>query len=886
MAIQSVAVESNGWVLAVTGSWGATPGAWNHSGDDRVDGQFLDGAVDQFPLDPDGTPKIVLSVERQGFARKGDRSVEASSGDVQQLIATKALRLPYPDQTDLDEVDNGNGTRTIRFALSDYVYDGDVINGATFLNGWKAGEDGGALGAGDCSNDSDEPLPVAISRWAQPMFQLVRGTTTFKVERIVASHHPRHHGIELHQALAGMALTATDGTTTVGPFWAQVADSDRGDGLRCWIAELDLDGLDAGPVSIHVTEYPWVGAARAMTTTHYTDTTDGYPLGWDNPQVICYDPDADLYPVKYVYVDASDGASSGATVGDTLADAKAGTHADSVMTALSALYAKNYKMPARNGWAEITTNRAMDFVQVVVAPGVHPFGTEAEGLNARTHEGYITISGDPDDTDPRANCILRAEGTATGKSRSLRWWFDTLSVEMDDTKWMNGSYMMHAENCEFRNISGDEAGFASSVFNAGSPLGYARYSMCGSTWWKNGTELLGSNRRFSLLRSCEVTRPHEAMVQINVTKPDDGFWDRSTALPAFTGYSTVNTDSMIWGCAAYDWPGNGVDWAGSRESGANTIADPYIVSCFAVVNTLVEGVNVAQQARGFRIGASPAMAKDWIVEGVALLGTGTNGFYDGGVDTNKNNASEVRLDHSGNRVVNSVFARHAIKGDIFCTNSALVGNWPQMYGVGRIGNVNANRHVSEASNFQFAYHGLNSDTNLDYANTLVPNYPGFVDDQSSAGDGWGDYHPDAGSRLLQRGSVASIDVDAGGTTRGAVFDTGAFETTAGSADEEAPGNETVPVVTLAILEGRHEIVSVSPGLQQTASLAVDGSRLILRDDGCLITTGAVPVRPKDSSVRILDPGVRLIVDMASRGRWGGRVIRAEGNDRTRRAGRD
>ena len=120
MAIVSTAVESNGWVLAVTGNWPETGGAWEFNGADRPHGRFLLNAVDQFPLDPKGVPKVVLEVRTAGFDRVGGQAV-ANGARAMQIVATKAMRLPHPDATKLNETDNGNGTRTVRLALSKRV---------------------------------------------------------------------------------------------------------------------------------------------------------------------------------------------------------------------------------------------------------------------------------------------------------------------------------------------------------------------------------------------------------------------------------------------------------------------------------------------------------------------------------------------------------------------------------------------------------------------------------------------------------------------------------------------------------------------------------------------------------------------------------------------
>ena len=80
MAIISAAIEANGWVLAVRGDWPATAGAWEFGGDDRVQGRFLSGGLDQFPLDADGVAKIVLEVRSAGFDREGGEAVPKAVG--------------------------------------------------------------------------------------------------------------------------------------------------------------------------------------------------------------------------------------------------------------------------------------------------------------------------------------------------------------------------------------------------------------------------------------------------------------------------------------------------------------------------------------------------------------------------------------------------------------------------------------------------------------------------------------------------------------------------------------------------------------------------------------------------------------------------------------
>ncbi|MGL6044500.1 MAG: hypothetical protein ACRC1J_11300, partial [Sandaracinobacteroides sp.] len=306
MTIVATTIESNGWVLAVRGTWGATPGAWEFGGIDRVDGRFLSSAVDQFPLDPGGTPKIVLSVQDAGFDRVGGQAV-ANSNRPRTVIATKAIRRAFPNQSQLDETDHGGGERTVRFALSERIYATSVVTTASFLTNWKQGQAGGATAS--IANGSTIAAPLPLFRWANEPWPLVQGTVgvpnhSARVELLVGAHHPENNGSDLHQACAAVQLVAYDGTTSKS-FWFAAPQTSPlyADNLRCWGGVIDLSGLSAGPITVHATVYPWVGAARATGTSHSTSATAALATAWGAPFHIAYDPTGSVYLRKYVFVD-------------------------------------------------------------------------------------------------------------------------------------------------------------------------------------------------------------------------------------------------------------------------------------------------------------------------------------------------------------------------------------------------------------------------------------------------------------------------------------------------------------------------------------------------------------------------------------------------------
>ena len=837
MASYSVSVESNGWVLAVRGPWAATAGAFEHAGADRAEGRFMSGGVDQFPLSPDVSPRVQVVVTRQGFTRSGG-GVVASVGDSQTLVGLKAIRRPYPNHAQLDETDHGDGTRTVRIALSEYLYAGDTVASVTFAAGWKAGE-GAATISGGITNNSTAPLPMAITRWAQPSFELVSGTTSYTVEAIAASHHPRHHGGSLHQALAGMSFMATDGTTTVGPFWALPGASDRGDNVRCWRATLDLTGLTAGPVTIHRTDYPWSGQSRSTGSAHSLDATNANPIGWASPHCISYDPAGALYPRRHVVVDAATGTSTAAsvTVATDLAGAKTGTPAADVITAIQALYLANVSLPARNGWAADTA-RAMDWHVITLLAGVQPFGAGTVTSGANCNEGRLIIRGDPDNADPRANCILRSGTAAPGSRQVARLWLENLTVEQGQASFGTGG-MWHLENVEVRGKPGFETGNTTAAFSGSSPAGYANLTFCRSMWWKFDEPPVGSNRRVMLQRSTGVSRVGEAIVYINGWKPVDPYFaSRNTASAAAFGTWGVsafpNSDAMVVGCRADDWAGRFFSAGGAVSGGAGTQADPTTFTRFAIVNGHCERAKGNDSERIWGVGeGSYEQIRDSVFEGCTLIGNGFNGFYNGGTNSSTLSA-HADLGHVCNTVRNCVFSRHAIKQDIFKQNGALTGSWNMLFGVGHSGNVHANRVTTDAANFQHAAWGIGAAVNTDYANVLANYYEGFVDDQSDrsvAGTGGGDYRPGGGSVMLARGGPANLDVDVAGNARGAVHASGAFGADAGA-------------VSLLPGGASHAMQADGAVIGWAAGLAGASAVLAVGSTAAAVWSGAMPAAPR------------------------------------------
>lgn len=684
MTVVSAAVEANGWVFAVRGTWSATPGSWDFGGSDRVGGQFAASGVNQFPLDADGTPKLVLNVQDAGYDRIGGAPV-ANGNRPRTVVATKPLRRAWPNQTQLDEIDHGDGTRTIRFALSDRIYSDSAVVSASFLTDWKVGQGGGVIST--IANNSTRAAPLPIFRWANEPWPLVQGTVgtpnhTARVELIIASHHPEHFGIELHQACAAVRFRAFDGTT-FKEFWfsSAVTSTLYGDNLRCWGGDIDLSGLSAGPITVHATVYPWVGVARETGNSHVISTPAALATAWGAPFHLYYDPTGTAWPRKYVAVDPAS-TNTGPTNSTHLAnvllydspeDALAAPVANkpgTVSMAVGKFGSANVTLTGRNGYSNV--NRCCGWWEIILPAGTSAHSTAVgASTGANAGQGYLIFRGDPDDADPRANCVMRAWRTSDGAPNNngltlgavdrVKFRDMTLALGGADMFSNRTNSWATMENVSIRSEAG-QAAFPRLVYNSQN---FTSQFNTSARDIAAGGQLAGFLHR-NVQRTANISSSAIAAainVTINTPAPGDHAPDRT--LPAF-GTGTANTnDCMIWGCKAYGWVGdlfspNG----GVFGSGTATFR-------MAVVNTLYEGGAV--NGRILQIGeTNNTQMRDSIFEGVTLVGGRFNLHNDSDLaGTVSSNAFRV---NQGTTITVGVMAHGLSTGDTITTSGSSNGN--------------------------------------------------------------------------------------------------------------------------------------------------------------------------------------------------------------------
>jgi hypothetical protein len=531
MPITAAEIEANGWVLRLTLT--ATLGSFA-----------------SYTLAPDTTPRVTLTSSHPGFVKSGGQAVAGNLA--RTLVGTKPLRLPVnpasPTVKVIDETDLGGGSIRVRIALTEHIYATDTGLSLAVLAGWRTGE--GAASGISVTNNSTCVAPIPIMRWALHPYEVTAGA--FRVSMVVVSHHPV--GFE---PVAGVKFTATDGTN-VKTLWVTALDTDNsyGDNLRCYTALIDpatAPALTAGLLRVDAEVYPWLGLMRttdpAGTKLMTNARTDGFSTAAEAPWVIGYDPAGTRYSQQFAFVDPVNGTVTAAAgmVATTLADAKAVAPASrprDVSTAVQAGYLANRTLAAANGQASQT--RSIDGMQIVLAAGTHDgCGATAVTTGIATAEIPVRIVGDPDNVNPRANCILR---TNVGLPRATRARWQTMTIEQGTLTLTGGVVIYnHLDNVELRGKSGQE-GNAVAPFTSVPPAGQWNLSATRCKIWRTGVNFASGNSRVGVFRANEHTRTTTSfMIAVKnrvIGSTEDGFIGTGTPSAPYVPWASATLASQ------------------------------------------------------------------------------------------------------------------------------------------------------------------------------------------------------------------------------------------------------------------------------------------------------------------------------------------------------
>ena len=777
MTILTASIEANGWVLALT-----------------LNASL--GSFTSYELDPDGTPRLTLSSTHAGYSPVG--GVAAADVKTRTLVGTKPLRKPALvigntlQPAVIDETELGGGQIAVRIALSQFVYASDLAPILLVLADWRTGEGAATIAV---TNGSTVVAPVPIFRWLDVPYQRnINGQITLTL--MAFSHHPS--GVA---PVAAVKFTVTDGTN-VKTGWATALSSSTtyGDNTRAYAVTIDVTGapaLTAGLLRCDAEVYPWIGAMRptdiAGTKSMAALGTEAFKTPAATPFTVAYDPAGTRYG-GFVAIDpAGSGSASAVTVGTTWAAAKAGTPAATLAVAVQAGYLANRSLPAANG--QTAKARSVDGMSFGFVAGTHaaPGNTSVtSGITA--DECWPNLIGDPDDVDPRANCILQT-GSSSIAPRISRWRIANMTLAVGGTSLvLSAPTYWWYDNAEIRGKAGFEAA-TTGITSVTPAAGFASLFATRSRLWKYGQsagwKYNGSGTRPLLIRGCETTRRMEAACIISnrwIEYLDPGV-TAATADQCTAAWNSGSPIGDIGPVEDFIVAGNDLRssnhkaWAAGQATAAAAGTSLISIRRNVFAGNLVERKTATTGYNFWAAGENETLEISYrIIEGNTTVGDRNNfGYNDPNVttlaDTNtKNNLAYV------NRQANNAHDWAPIKTDDFNDpeSSGLrggthgyrpqcTGTWSVLYGVGFDGNYDFGRHPG-ATNFRFEYFGTNS------VQTIGGN-PGYTADNSVYGiaTGQGNYQPANGSPLMARGRSANIDRDIFGAVRAVPFAAGAVE---------------------------------------------------------------------------------------------------------------
>jgi hypothetical protein len=848
MPIVAAEVEANGWVLRLTLAASL-------------------GSFASYALDADGAGRLQLATNHSGFMRASGQAVPGTL--VRQLLATRPLRRPVdpasPATPLIDEVDLGLGSIRVRIALSEHVYATDTGLSLAALAGWRIGE--AAASGIAVVNNSTVTAPLPILRWALPSYDVTAGS--FRVALIAASHHPQ--GFD---PVAAVRFSVTDGTTTRTAWVTALAtDPSLGDGLRCYSALVDPAGLAAGLLRCDAEVYPWLGAMRstdpAATRSMATLRSDGYAVDAQAPWVIGHDPAGTRYGAMWAFVDPVNGTAtaSAAMVQPTLAAARAVAPAArprDINTARQAGYLFNRTLPAANGQAAQT--RSLDGMVAVLAAGTHSgHGATAVTTGVAEAEIPFRVLGDPNDVDPRANCILQTSLNQP-PLRASRLRYESLSLLVGGNALVGSTVYVSFDRVTVQGRSGFETA-TTAIGTASPPAGQMNFTAVRSRFWRYGVGFTSGNPRCGVFRGNEYSAPVQALVLARCRWLGPG---EDSAI----GTAVRNTSS---GWIAPTLAGQAEDivvaWNDFRHARARIWSPAALPAATAgtpnpsIRRNLLLG-NVCE-----RVGSDPApfysLGEDAsatmtynIIEANSFVGDRANTLYSDPFPLTLADTDSQRNQALVNRLAGNAFDWWPTKHDDFDDSGAkavrttagipaatgyrpqMVEAWSALYGVGAHGNFDAGR--TGGGNFGLEWPGLGS-------GRAVAGVPGYAADASllGTGTGGGDYRPGATSPLAARVRHGNSDSDFGGQPRRLPATAGAWQANPATAIPAAARSALLTAPSLLAMAlpltpfgGRHGSIARAAAVLWSGVLGPSPTRL--RPAGGTATVGwAAALGPGD-----------------------------------------
>lgn len=436
-----------------------------------------------YSLTPDATPKVSFNVTRQGYDASGNTTTVAES-----VFATQTIKNSYPNDATIQETQVSSDVVT-NLSVSSEIYQGDTIGSGNVLSGAYTGLVAAPL---SITNNSNLSYPKVIADWA-----LVpkREWTSDLVLEVVAYHKHGRNG----RGVAAVIITGFDGTNTVTKTCTYVKSSDN---LGVYQATFNTSEFISGnDVTFNFVAYPWVGDSGATL-----DTSGGTFPSVTQTCGQVYRNGA-ISNLKYAYVLTTGNDGTGAVQNDR-ATAKTTPYL-TIAAAMAGMFA------AKN-----------DLSQCVLYVGAGTFNWPSANITGATRNapnGWYVVEGDPDDANPKANCIIQTVGATyvqvfNNGAGTMSWLqMKNLTVNIIATfqgllSGNSGRATLWMDNVNLNNNLTTTTAWCSGVFNYFTGVNGQAPNQTARVMQANST-----NVRPQLIRNCTTNRALGANVILSST---------------------------------------------------------------------------------------------------------------------------------------------------------------------------------------------------------------------------------------------------------------------------------------------------------------------------------------------------------------------------------
>ena len=548
----------------------------------------------------------VLTVQRPGFDVTGAPNVVND-----QISVSSRLRNPFPNQDSLTDAD---------VALSNFVYAGDVIAGAT--------------------NNSTRLYPKPIAMWLNHDREHIK--TEIHVLRLAVSHAYARNS----QPVAAVKFIASDGISEVTQ---TVSDMDTAhydaSGLTVphFSATLNFSTLkDKELVTVDAVIYPWVGEP-------FTISTDADPYPSPNLTTLrLWNDFTESYGTGYVYVNVDTGDDASGVVSVLATEAALSPFA-TIPSAVTALKAFNGTQFGRN-------NDVGGGI-VRLAEGTHVHGS----IKAQGESPHVPLVIEAADPATQATTVLTDGGSSifNGIPAFLKLRHLTLrktggSVVFLDSGATSAENLLITENCIWD--ANATSYYGAWVYRVG------RFTQINCEIGGGGDPKQGNSFSTEAImvtaigcQGCAGTITYHAVGCSDL--PEFTLREALGARPAMTGvFLGWNTFTN-----------------GSTSNPIISVSAPLGPRGFAFVGNVVESWGAATNA-GLRLNADSdvSITQNVVLQHNTIVGERANLLYLDGTE-NVEKSAYVNF---------NLFSRFNIKGDVFAGQGLNVGNWPVRYKVG------------------------------------------------------------------------------------------------------------------------------------------------------------------------------------------------------------